>query len=69
MFPRRTGQIMTKKLKVQAEFDEEDIEDVVQKIEELKDLIDELKELRELQDERLQRNHKPITRTATPKKG
>ena len=38
---------MTKKLKVQAEFDEDDIEDVLESIEELKELIDELKEVRE----------------------
>ena len=59
---------MTKKLRVQAEFDEDDIEDIVQYIEDLKEIIDDYKELKELKDDRLQRNDKPVKRTATSKK-
>tara|TARA_R110002020_G_scaffold356825_2_gene569323 strand:+ start:939 stop:1121 length:183 start_codon:yes stop_codon:yes gene_type:complete len=59
---------MTKKIKVQAEFDEDDIESILEYVEELKELIDDLKELKEIQNDRLQSNDKPVKRTATPKK-
>lgn len=59
---------MAKKLKIQAEFDEDDIEEIVEYIEELKELIDDYKELKELQDDRLQRNDKPVEGSTTQKK-
>ena len=59
---------MTKKLKIEASFDEDDLEDILENIEEIKALMEELKILRERQDERSQLNNAAIERPARPKK-
>ena len=51
---------MTKKLKIEASFDEDDLEDILENIEEIKSLMDELKDLRERQDARSQRDNTAI---------
>lgn len=58
---------MTKKLKIEASFDEDDLEDILENIEEIKSLMDELKDLRERQDARSQRDNTAIERPIKPK--
>jgi len=59
---------MTKKLKIEASFDEDDLEDILENIEEIKILMDELKDLRERQYERTQLDNTAIERPAKQKK-
>jgi len=59
---------MTKKLKIEASFDEDDLEDILENIEEIKILMDELKDLRERQYERTRLDNTAIERPAKQKK-